>query len=318
MFPLAQNGTAHDKVMNSSLHISVCVCTFRRPERLKDLLRGLAVQTTEKKFTYSIVVVDNDSEQSGRKTVEQFQREYSMELKYIVESVQSIALARNRAVAHASGQLVAFIDDDEIPPVDWLVTMLNCLLHYLADGVLGPVKPRYSVTPAPWALRAGIFDRPNSQEYPSGTVLTANQTGTGNALIKRSVLIEIHGPFKSEFGSGGEDLDFFRRAMELGKVFVWCAEAVVHETVPVERIRIVFQVKRALLRGKVALAGPSGSLVGVVKSVFACGLYITILPVSLVLGRHMFLRYLIRFCDHAGKLLALLGIHPVRQTYVLE
>ena len=304
--------------MNSPVHISVCVCTFRRPELLKDLLRGLAAQMSNKNFTYSIVVVDNDRRESGRKTVEQFRKEYAGEISYCVEPLQSIALARNRAVAHANGQFVAFIDDDEVPGIDWLATMLNCLLHYQAHGVLGPVKPRYSVAPAQWALRAGIFDRPNSQEYPSGAKLSANQTGTGNALIRRCIFNQIQGPFKSEFGSGGEDIDFFRRAMESGKVFVWCAEAVVHETVPAERIRVGFQIKRALLRGKVALAGPSGSMLGILKSLLACGLYIVILPPSVLFGRHMFLRYLIRLCDHGGKLLALFGLHPVKQTYVLE
>lgn len=41
-------------------HISVCICTFKRPSLLLRLLKELAGQETQGLFTYSIVVVDND------------------------------------------------------------------------------------------------------------------------------------------------------------------------------------------------------------------------------------------------------------------
>jgi len=33
---------------------------------------------------------------------------------------------------------------------------------------------------------------------------------------------------------------------------------------------------------------------------------------------YLFMRYLIKVCDHAGKLLAFAGINPVRENYVME
>jgi succinoglycan biosynthesis protein ExoM len=299
-----------------SVHISVCVCTFKRPALLADLLRGLLNQTTDGKFTYSIVLVDNDRHESGRPTVEQFRGARPEAINYFVEPEQSIALARNRAAAHATGDYVAFIDDDEVPIEDWLLKMYGALIKLQADGVLGPVKPRFTVMPPAWALKAGIFDRPNSQNYPSGLVLHWSQTGTGNVLIQRRVFDEVEGPFKVDFASGGEDIDFFRRAMAQGKVFVWCADAVAYETIPAERTRISFQLKRALLRGKASLATPAGHSFGILKSVAACGVYTMLLPVSLVIGRHVFLKYLVKDCDHLGKLLALVGIDLVREKYV--
>jgi glycosyltransferase involved in cell wall biosynthesis len=299
-----------------TVHISVCVCTFKRPALLADLLRGLLNQTTEGKFTYSIVLVDNDRHESGRPTVDQFLGAHPETINYLVEPEQSIALARNRAVAHATGAYVAFIDDDEVPIEDWLLKMYNALITFQADGVLGPVKPRFAVVPPEWALKANIFDRPNSQDYPSGLVLHWSQTGTGNALIQRRVFDEVEGPFKRDFASGGEDIDFFRRAVSQGKVFVWCAEAVTYETVPVERTRVFFQLKRALLRGKASLATSFGNPFGILKSVAACGVYTMLLPVSLIIGRHLFLKYLVKNCDHLGKLLASVGIDLVKEKYV--
>ena len=299
-------------------HISICACTYKRPELLGQLLLKLEVQKTESLFDYSIVIVDNDKSASARRTVESFARQSRISVSYCVEPEQNIALARNVAVAHAEGDFVAFIDDDERPVDEWLLRMHAALLKYGVDGVLGPVRPLFEVVPPEWTVKARLFERPNSLCYETGFVLSWQQTGTGNVLVRRHILDEVAGPFNREFGSGGEDLDFFRRAMGLGKVFVWCEEATVYEIVPVERARISFQLRRALLRGKASLAGPSGTAFGIVKSLVACVLYTTLLPVFLLMGRPVFIRYLIIDFDHIGKLLAVCGIQVVRDRYVLK
>lgn len=296
--------------------IAVCVCTFKRPDLLRDLLEKLLNQTTGGKFNYSIVVIDNDVNETGRATVDQLQARTDRCLTYVVEPIQSIAMARNKGVENAIGEYVAFIDDDEVPVANWLLELYTALVKFKANGVLGPVKPHFATPPPNWVLKAGIFDRPNSRDYPSGMILHWTQTGTGNALVQREILREIEGPFKLDFASGGEDLDFFQRAMNAGNVFVWCADAIAYETVPIERTRVLFQLKRALLRGKVSLATSSGNAFGIMKSIVACGLYTVLLPVSLVIGRHFFLKCLIRDCDHLGKLMALARIDLVRENYV--
>jgi len=83
-------------------HISVCICTFKRPALLAKLLKGAFEQQTDGKFTFSVVVVDNDRLGSARETVERFGSE---RIRYVIEPEQSIALARNRAMANASGIL---------------------------------------------------------------------------------------------------------------------------------------------------------------------------------------------------------------------
>jgi glycosyltransferase involved in cell wall biosynthesis len=299
-------------------HIAICICAYKRPHLLSRLLYELGRQRTESLFEYSITIVDNDVSQSSNEVVAEFRKTSPLLITYYVEPEQNIALARNKALANAKGDFIAFIDDDELPEKDWLLALWKACEEYGVDGVLGPVKPEFAVAPPEWALKAGIFDRPNSQDYHSGLVLHWSQTGTGNALIQRRVLDEVEGPFKQEFGSGGEDIDFFRRAMKLGKVFVWCAEAVTYEIIPVERTRISFQLRRALLRGKGSLASPSGRPFGILKSIVACAAYTMLLPISLLIGRHVFLKYLVKTCDHLGKLLSLVRIDLVKEKYVLE
>ena len=54
---------------NELPHISVCICTYNRPVLLKRLLTEVARQETDGKFTYSVVLADNDPEESARTTV---------------------------------------------------------------------------------------------------------------------------------------------------------------------------------------------------------------------------------------------------------
>jgi succinoglycan biosynthesis protein ExoM len=283
---------------------------------LRLLLQEMVEQTTADLFTYSLIIADNDAAGSAREVVAEFQSKAGFPITYSIEPEQNIAMARNRTVASATGEYIAFIDDDEVPVKDWLLRLFQTCADYKADGVLGPVKPYFAVSPAAWAVKAGFFDRPNSRDYKSGSAVHWNQTGTGNALMRRAVLDQPGGCFRPEFGRGGEDLDFFRRAMQSGKVFVWCAEAIAYEFIPMERTRVAFQVRRALLRGQGSLAGPSGRPTQVLRSLIAAGLYALFLPACLLRGRHVFLKYLIKTCDHLGKVLGFCGIHLVREKYV--
>lgn len=283
---------------------------------LMQLLSKLEDQKTGGHFDYSIVVVDNDKNESARLPVESFAQQSKISLSYHVEPEQNIALARNMAVYHIVGELAAFIDDDESPIAEWLIRMHTTLLKYQADGVYGPVKPLFVSELPEWMVKAELFERPSYGE--TGTSLDWEQTGMGNVLVRSRVLDEVEGPFNRELGSGGEDVDFFRRAMGLGKIFVWCKEATVYEFVPPERTRLSFQLRRALLRGQSSLMTPSGRASGILKSIVAFVLYSTLLPFFLVMGRHVFIKYLVKDCDHLGKIMAVSGINVIKEKYILK
>jgi succinoglycan biosynthesis protein ExoM len=293
--------------------ISVCVCTYQRPRQLKQLLQCLDRQSTEGLFNFSIVVVDNDARQSARSVVELWTERLSVPILYSVEPRQSIALARNTSVAMATGELVAFVDDDEEPPNNWLRKLYEVLIEYNVDGVIGPVVPRFEENAPFWAVHGGVFKRP---AFETGEVIHWRAAATNNALVKRDVLLELDGPFRPQFGAGGEDQDLFRRAVSRGRVFVWSAEALCHEPVPPERTRVAFQLRRALLRGKIALRGPGGNWRGILKSGIAVPLYAVALPVCFMMGSHIFITQLVKSFDHLGKLLAACGIDCVADKYI--
>ena len=239
-----------------------------------------------------------------------FSAESPLKVIYCVEQIQNFALARNRALANAEGQFAAFIDDDEFPEKDWLFQLYKTCQKYNVAGVLGPVLPHFEPLPPEWVRKGGFYNRPR---YLTGRKLNWDQCRTGNVLFRTKILTELNPPFRAEYRTGGEDLDFFRRAMLKGNEFIWCDEAVAHEIVPPHRCKRRFLLNRALLRGNNTLKHPEGQGKNIFKSFLAVPLYLMALPILLVAGHHYFMKYLIKCVDHAGRLLAWVGMNPVRE-----
>jgi len=277
-------------------------------------LDGLSGQKTNGLFTYSIVIADNDVLRSAEPLAESFAKSFSIAVKYCVEPQQNIALTRNKAVENADGDYIAFIDDDEFPIEGWLLKLFTTCNAYGVDGVLGPVNPHFDEEPPRWVVDGKFYVRPS---YPTGMVIDGKKGRTGNVLLKRNVFAGCESPFREEFLTG-EDQDFFRRMIQKGHVFIWCHEALAYEVVPPVRWKRDFMLRRALLRGSNSLLHPTFGKLDVVKSIIAVPAYIVILPLALIMGQGKFMTYSVKLFDHLGRLLALFGIHPVRETYVTE
>jgi succinoglycan biosynthesis protein ExoM len=305
---------APDEMTNQTNHISVCICTYKRPRFLKRLLGELAEQETGGRFTYSVVVADNDYLRSAEALVSDFAARSTVPVRYCVEPQQNISLTRNKAIEKATGDFIAFIDDDEFPTKCWLLTLFEACHEYDVDGVLGPVKCHFDEKPPKWVVKGKFYERPT---YPTGHIITWTQGRTGNLLLKKAILISDEQPFRPEFLTG-EDQDFFRRMIAIGRKFAWCNEALAYEVVPSIRWSRAFMLRKAFFRGTIAPVHPTYGARELVKSVIAVPAYLVALPFALALGHHRFMNLLIKLCDHLGKLLAVAGIRPIKQAYITE
>jgi succinoglycan biosynthesis protein ExoM len=293
-------------------HITVCICTYKRPRLLGRLLKELDNQETGGLFTYSIVVADNDRLQSAKEIVSQFASVSSIPVRYCVQPTQNIALTRNTAVSNASGEYIAFIDDDEFPAGDWLLNLFKTCAEYHADGAQGPVKPYFYETPPKWLVKGGFHERTT---YSTGLVLDWVKGRTNNLLFKRAIVTLGAEAFGEEF-LGGEDQDFLRRMIGRGNTFVWCNEALVYEVIPQSRWKRSFLLRRALFLGAMELMHPDLGLGTFAKSVIAVPSYLVALPFALFVGHHVFMTSLVKLSYHIGKLLGALGIRPIKGAYV--
>lgn len=294
--------------MSEKHHVCVCICTYKRPELLKRLLSSLEEQETAGLFDYSIVIVDNDRSESARQTVESYAQQLKTSIRYYVEPDQNIAVARNKAVENARGDFIAFIDDDEFPISDWLWNLYTACARFSADGVLGPVKPHFVENSPAWLKKSKLCER---RLHPTGTVMLAGDTRTGNVLLKRDIFDNPDHRFEPEFGrTGGEDLWFFLKVIKKGRVFVWCNEAPVYETVSPERWKESFYLRRSIRLGGLAgnevrtKARPDRSITRVIASF--CGYSLTLL-LAIFFGKHVFMRFLCKSLYNFSYLLGYCG-----------
>lgn len=96
------------------LSVTACVCTRDRPELLARALRSLLAQSRP---ADDIVVIDNAPRTDA---AERLVRDDFPSVRYVREPVAGLDVARNRALAESTRQVVAFLDDDAVAAPDWL------------------------------------------------------------------------------------------------------------------------------------------------------------------------------------------------------
>lgn len=297
-------------------HISVCICTFRRNRMLERLLRALGNQETDGLFEFSVVVVDNDTSGGAGDTVARLRTELGLSIDYDVEHENTIPAARNRALDLAKGNYIGIIDDDEFAPRHWLITLYRAIQSYGVDGGLGPVYPFYGQKPPLWVLKGRFGERPVIR---TGTLLSWDDTRTGNVLLKRGVFDRDHLRFDPRWRTSGSDRAFFKEAIAAGYRFIAVKEAPVYETVPPQRWKKTYYLRRALVQGYNTHKNVAGEIRGVqritvpLRLAAAAGIYALALPFSLIIGPHMYVKALERGGHHLSRLMAMFGIELLKK-----
>lgn len=293
-------------------HISICICTYKRPNFLKHLLLKLQEQQTEGLFTYSVVVVDNDYKQTAKRSVESFMKSTKIDIDYYSEPEQNIALARNKAVENAHGNYIAFIDDDEHPVDDWLAKMYKCQKILQVDGVLGPVLPYFLPGAPAWLIKSGFCER---RRHSTGFLITTKDVRTGNILLLRSIFEKNDKWFDPARGrTGGEDSEFLERQMKKGYLFVWCDEAPVFESVTEQRWSAAFYLKREFRIG--TLAGEehrqNRSISTPIRDYIVLSCLLFIMPLSFLTPKYIGMKVLTKLSYTVGRLLSYCGLSLLR------
>ncbi len=213
----------------------LCVCTYRRPNSLRELL--LALPDLQQSEDLSVVVADNDAAGEGASVCNELPEHYPFPVHALVEPTPGISFARNAVVSKAltlNPELLAFLDDDETPDSNWLAELKRVQHEHNADAVGGPTL---SVFPA------GTPEEIKSNPYYGADMGIADGAActlqaAGNFLIKAETIKQLAPEFfPAEFAhSGGEDLAFFAQLAKLGARMHWAQNAMVHEPVPENRL----------------------------------------------------------------------------------
>jgi len=128
--------------------LSVVICTYNRPELLRLALTTLLRQAPAN-LTYEVVVVDNNSTPATRAVVDEIAQSDSR-VRYVRETRQGNAYARNTGVVEARAPIVAFLDDDVTVRESWVEITGRTFQKTNADFIGGKVLPRWEAPPPSW------------------------------------------------------------------------------------------------------------------------------------------------------------------------
>ncbi len=225
--------------------ISVCIATYHRPALLKKLLLSLINQETNGEFSFTINVGDNDEHRSAESVVRELNSS-GQNIRYAVEPVQNISLARNKSISLATGNYIATIDDDLYADSRWLLNLHRAAITHNADVVNGPVIAEFQANTPKYIKECELFTRPNPPTASNSYFISA----TGNSLFRRSLVENESAPFDPEFGkTGGEDTFFFMELKKRGCRIIWCREALVFGPVSPAKANLRWILKRRFRTG---------------------------------------------------------------------
>lgn len=233
--------------------ISVIIPTFKRPEGLDRAARSILRQANPCGLGLELIIVDNDPAASAFDAVRAMADAAAIPVRYIHAAEPGVANARNAGVSAATGEFIAFLDDDEEAPAAWLCELVGEQRFHEADVVFGPVRARL---PDEITDHRAYYIQFFSREGPEESGVIDHYYGCGNSLIRRAALPRRDAPFSAERNDiGGEDDLLFAEMERAGARFAWCAEAFVYEDPMLSRTRLGYTLRRAFAYGQ----GPSAA-----------------------------------------------------------
>jgi len=234
-----------------SISISVVIATYNRAPLLAECLHHLSRQHFEPDD--DVIVVDNGSTDDTAQVIDDAQALFAVPLRHLTETSPGKSRAIAAALEIATGDVLAFTDDDVDVDATWMDT-IRCVMSTPGIALAGgPVTPRWETSPPRW-LRAAVDQYGRlaaplgllsygSESFPLGprTVLGAN-------LIVRAEVLRKLGGYAPHLGKlrgtllSGEDHELCMRVQNAGfRAVYWPALTVTH-WVPSERMRVGYSL----------------------------------------------------------------------------
>lgn len=205
---------------------SIVICTFNRAPHLAAVLRSLTRLRIPEGRSGEVVVVDNGSTDRTAEVIVEARRFVPFPIVTATELERGTGAGRNRGLALARGEIIAWTDDDCRPTRSWLREILAAFdadeQLDLLGGRIELLDRRHLPISIKTSRHVEVMD---DHTYPGAILLNCNM-----ALRRR--LIGRIGGFDPRFGAGsamraGEDADFVFRAYRAGCRVVYLPQIVV-------------------------------------------------------------------------------------------
>jgi hypothetical protein len=201
-------------LLSSVPRVSVVVCTYNGGRTLEQCLRSLKGLDYP---DYEVIVVDDGSTDDTRAILAR-----SPGVRAIHQPNRGLAAARNAGLQAATGEVVAYTDDDCFADPDWLTHLVYQLARSQAAAVGGP-----NLTPDDGWLAACVAAAPGQPTHVLESDQVAEHIPGCNMAFRREALLAING-FDPLYRRAGDDVDVCWRLQQAGRwitfapgAFVW-------------------------------------------------------------------------------------------------
>jgi len=192
--------------------VSVVVCTYNGARTIRDCLEGLERLAYP---DYEVIVVDDGSTDATAAIA----REYHCRL--IRTENRGLASARNTGLKEATGEIIAYIDDDAYPDPHWLTYFAATFLSTSHAAVGGPnIAP-----PGDGPIAECVARAPGGPVHVLLSDCEAEHIPGCNMAFRKARL-EAIGGFDPQFRTAGDDVDVCWRLQERGWTLGFSAAAV--------------------------------------------------------------------------------------------
>lgn len=230
--------------MNESCRASIIICTYNRAASLATTLESMLSMTPAPDVELEIVVVDNNSADETKETLESFGTQDFCLLSYVFEPRQGLSFARNAGLEKARGDIIIFTDDDVVVERNWLAEIVHAFAINAADCVGGKILPIWPCERPFWLTREiegniallDYGDEPFVLEGEKKLIFGANMA------FSRRILQQV-GCFDTSLGRTGnklyshEDKELYLRVIQAGGKVIYHPGAVVHHVIGIHRTR---------------------------------------------------------------------------------
>jgi GT2 family glycosyltransferase len=182
--------------------ISVVICTYNGSRTLRAACE--AVARLDYPDVETILVDDGSTDGSA-----DIGREHGF--RVISTQNRGLAAARNTGIAAASGEIVAFLDDDAAPDRDWLTFLADAFATQEFVGVGGPNIP----VPGDGPVADAVAASPGGPTHVLVSDREAEHIPGCNMAFRRAGLLAIGG-FDERFRTAGDDVDLCWRLLARG------------------------------------------------------------------------------------------------------
>jgi glycosyltransferase involved in cell wall biosynthesis len=129
--------------------LTVTIVTYNGGDRLPLVLEKLRSQINTEGVNWDILIVDNNSNNYTKTVIQSYQNQaFPVPIKYIFEPQQGAGFARKRAIQATNAPLIGFLDDDNLPADNWVVSAYKFAQEYPKAGAYGSqIHGDYDIEP---------------------------------------------------------------------------------------------------------------------------------------------------------------------------